>query len=171
MTRTAFAIGICWIGLFAGSAIAEEVISGDAGLLNEQAASKLFPVKPPYSPYAGLNFPTRPLFGDTHLHTALSLDAGLIGATIGPEDAYRFGKGEEVVSSTGQRVRLSRPLDFLVVTDHSDNMGFATDFFAGKAEILADPKGRRWYDPGFPRWLLLIAEKGSTIGIRPRIRP
>ncbi|MEE8154605.1 MAG: DUF3604 domain-containing protein, partial [Phycisphaerales bacterium] len=57
-----------------------------------------------------------------------------------------FARGEEVVSSTGQRVKLSRPLDFMVVADHSDYMGFAPDFFAGTPNILAVPKGRRWYD-------------------------
>ncbi len=146
MTRAAFAIGICSIGLFAGAAMAQDVVSGDAGTLIEGVASKLFPAKPPYSPYAGRNFPTRPLFGDTHLHTSLSMDAGMTGTTVGPEDAYRFAKGEEVVSSTGQPVKLSRPLDFLVVADHSDNMGLAPDFFSGKPEILADPRARRWYD-------------------------
>ena len=146
MTRTAFAIGICWIGLFGGTAIAQDVVSGDAGTLIEGVASKIFPAKPPYSPYAGRNFPTRPLFGDTHLHTSLSMDAGMTGTTVGPKDAYRFAKGAEVVSSTGQPVKLSRPLDFLVVADHSDNMGMAADFFAGKPEILADPTARRWYD-------------------------
>ena len=74
------------------------------------------------------------------------MDAGMTGTTVGPEDAYRFARGEEVVSSTGQPVKLSRPLDFLVVADHSDNMGLAPDFFAGKPEILADPTARRWYD-------------------------
>ena len=43
-------------------------------------------------------------------------------------------------------MKLSRPLDFLVVADHSDNMGFFPDLFAGKPEMLADPTGRRWYD-------------------------
>ena len=33
-----------------------------------------------------------------------------------------------------------------MVTDHSDNMGFFPDLFAGKPEVLADPMGRRWYD-------------------------
>jgi hypothetical protein len=61
-------------------------------------------------------------------------------------DAYRLGRGEEVTSSMGLRVRLSRPLDFLAVTDHSDNMGFFPDLFAGKQNILANPTGRRWYD-------------------------
>ena len=85
--------------------------------------SAVFP-KAPYSPFANRDFPTRPLWGDTHLHTGLSMDAGAFGARLMPDDAYKFARGEEIVSSTGQRVRLARPLDFLVVADHSDNMGF-----------------------------------------------
>ena len=50
------------------------------------------------------------------------------------------------MASSGQPVKLSRPLDFLVVADHSDNMGFFPDLFAGKPEVLADPTGRKWYD-------------------------
>ncbi len=99
-----------------------------------------------YSPYAGRNFPTFPLWGDTHLHTGNSFDAGAFGATLLPEDALQFARGDEVVSSTGIRVRLSRPLDWLVVSDHSDNMGFFPDLKAGKAHILAEPQGRDWYD-------------------------
>ena len=75
-----------------------------------------------------------------------SLDAGAVGARLGPKEAYRFAKGEEVTSSTGQPAKLSRPLDFLVVADHSDNMGFFPDLLAGKPEMLADPTGRKWYD-------------------------
>src|SRR5512139_1966478 len=86
-----------------------------------------------YSPYAQRDYPTRPLFGDTHLHTMASFDAGAFGARLTPRDAYRFAAGEEVVSSTGIPVRLSRPLDFVVVTDHSDNMGMFGDLLAGKA--------------------------------------
>ena len=99
-----------------------------------------------YSPYAGRSFPTFPLWGDTHLHTGNSFDAGAFGATLLPEDALQFARGDEVVSSTGIRVRLSRPLDWLVVADHSDNMGFFPDLKAGKPHILAVPKGREWYD-------------------------
>ena len=99
-----------------------------------------------YSPYAGRSFPTFPLWGDTHLHTGNSFDAGAFGATLLPEDALQFARGDEVVSSTGIRVRLSRPLDWLVVADHSDNMGFFPDLKAGKAHILAEPQGRDWYD-------------------------
>ena len=99
-----------------------------------------------YSPYAQRNFPTRPLFGDTHLHTSFSMDAGAFGARLSPRDAYRFARGEELDASSGQPVRLSRPLDFLVVADHSDNMGFFPDLNAGNPELLTDPTGRRWYD-------------------------
>jgi hypothetical protein len=117
----------------------------DAGSHEKKSLEGAFP-KPPYSPYAGRNFPTRPYFGDTHLHTSFSMDAGAFGARLGPRDAYRFARGEEVAASSGQPVKLSRPLDFLVVADHSDNMGFFPDLFAGKPELLADPTGRKWYD-------------------------
>jgi hypothetical protein len=99
-----------------------------------------------YSPYAQRDYPTRPLFGDTHLHTMASFDAGAFGARLTPRDAYRFARGEEVVSSTGIPVQLARPLDFLVVTDHSENMGMFGDLLAGKPNILADPQGKAWYD-------------------------
>jgi uncharacterized protein DUF3604 len=127
-------------------AFAQEQANTDVGTLDKETAVKAFPAKPPYSPYAGRTFPTRPFFGDTHLHTSLSFDAGAAGCRLGPKEAYRFAKGEQVISSSGQPVKLSRPLDFLVVADHSDNMGFFTDFLAGKPELLADPQGRKWYD-------------------------
>jgi len=88
----------------------------------------------------------RVYFGDTHLHTALSLDAGAAGTKIMPAEAYRFAKGEEVTSATGQKAKLSRPLDFLVVSDHSDQMGLITDLLAGKPELLANPTAKKWYD-------------------------
>ena len=105
-------------------ATAQEQASSDVGTLDQAAAEKLFPTKRAYSPYAGRNFPNRPFFGDTHLHTSFSFDAGAFGARLGPVDAYRFAKGEQVTASSGQPAKLSRPLDFLVVADHSDNMGF-----------------------------------------------
>ena len=73
-----------------------------------------------------------------------------------PEDAYRLARGEEITSSTGQPVKLSRPLDWLAVTDHSDNMGLATDIQKGAPNILAEPKGREWAE-GF-------AEGGEAAG-------
>jgi hypothetical protein len=118
----------------------------DSGSLDKETAEKVFLPKKPYSPAVGRNFPTRPFFGDTHTHTSFSMDAGAFGARLTPADAYRLARGEEVMASSGQPTKLSRPLDFLVVTDHSDNMGFFPDLFRGKPEILADPLGRKWYD-------------------------
>lgn len=115
----------------------------DAGSADKERL-KGFPTKPPYSPYVGRNYPTRPFFGDTHLHTSFSFDAGAFGARLTPRDAYLFAKGNEVTASSGQPAKLSRPLDFLVVADHSDNMGFFPDLLAGKPGIVADPTGKRW---------------------------
>jgi len=123
-----------------------QVSTPGLGAPDKEQAERGHPAKRPYSPYAGRDFPTRPFFGDTHLHTAYSMDAGAFGARLGPRDAYRFARGEEVTASSGQPVKLSRPLDFLVVADHSDNMGFFPDLFAGKPEVLADPTGRKWYN-------------------------
>jgi hypothetical protein len=123
-------------------AFAQEHTVTDSGTVDKATTDKVYPSKPPYSPYVGRNFPTRPLFGDTHLHTAMSFDAGMFGARLGPVEAYRFARGEEVTSSSGQQVRLSRPLDFLVVADHSDFMGLARTS-CGKP-VLADPTARRW---------------------------
>jgi len=119
-------------------------IAQDAGELTKAKAESAHPPKPPYSPYAGRNFPTRPFFGDTHLHTAFSMDAGAAGARLNPRDAYRFARGEEVMASTGQPAKLSRPLDFLVVADHSDGMGFFQLVIAGDPAVMADPQGRKW---------------------------
>jgi hypothetical protein len=105
-----------------------------------------FPAQEHYSPYAGRNFPTNVYWGDTHLHTGMSMDAGAFGARLQPDDAYQFAKGNEVTSSTGLQVKLSRPLDFLVVADHSDNMGFFPRLYGGEPEMLADPTGKRWYE-------------------------
>ena len=100
-----------------------------------------------YSPYAGRSaFSSNVYWGDTHLHTDISMDAGAFGNRLGLDEAYRFAKGEEVISSGGIPVRLSRPLDFLVVADHSDNMGFFPDMYAGASHILSDPTGKDWYD-------------------------
>ena len=126
--------------------LSQELAAQDTGQLTAEAAARVHPDRTSYSPYADLHFPSRPFFGDTHLHTAYSLDAGALGLAIGPDGAYRFAKGEEITSSTGVRARLSRPLDFLVVADHSDNMGFIADLYAGKPELLQVPQGKAWYD-------------------------
>ncbi len=131
---------------FTAALVAPSAQAQDAGALTKEKADKVHASKPMYSPYAGRNFPTRPLFGDTHLHTGFSMDAGAFGARLTPRDAYRFARGEEVTSNSGQPVKLSRPLDFLVVADHSDGMGFFPQLMGGDPELLATPQGRKWYD-------------------------
>lgn len=96
---------------------------------------------PPYSPNVGSDFPDQVLFGDLHVHTMLSADAGGAGASLLPDDAYRFARGEEVISTTGQRVRLSRPLNFFMLTEHSDGMGVILDILNGAPNIMAEPVG------------------------------
>jgi hypothetical protein len=140
-----FSISLLMATSFSISAIAQDTTT-DIGTLNNATAAKVFAAKPAYSPYVGRNYPTRPFFGDTHLHTAVSFDAGAFGARLTPRDAYRFARGEEIMASSGQPAKLSRPLDFLVVADHSDNMGMFPDLFAGKPEVLADPQAKTWYD-------------------------
>jgi hypothetical protein len=164
MSKTVFRglfLVIVMIGCLTLTAFADkEMVSheGDAGSVSKADLEKVHPTKPPYSPYAGRNFPTQPFFGDTHLHTGWSFDAGTFGCRITPSDAYRFARGEEIKSSSGQPVKLSRPLDFLVVADHSDNMGMFTDLVAGKPELINNPKGRRWYN-------MIQAGKGGEAAI------
>ncbi len=115
----------------------------DTGTPSAENLSSLYTGKA-YSPYAERNYPERPLWGDTHLHTSLSMDAGLFGNRLPPEEAYRFARGEQVLSSTGQPLRLSRPLDWLVVADHSDGMGLIDDLKAASPDVIAYEQGARW---------------------------
>jgi hypothetical protein len=103
------------------------------------------PSSRPYSPYADRAYPTDVYFGDTHVHTALSADAGGSGTRLQPRETYRFARGEQVISNTGQPVKLSRPFDFYMITDHSDAMGAITDIIGGAPNILADPHGAEYY--------------------------
>ena len=99
-----------------------------------------------YSPYLGYNYPDRVFFGDTHLHTSFSTDAGMVGNVLGPDEAYRFAKGEIVTSSAGVRARLLRPLDWLVVADHAENLGLATLIAESDSELLKNDWGREVHD-------------------------
>ena len=108
-------------------------------------------LKKRYSPYAGKgpaamppNFgksehPTHVFFGDTHHHTANSGDAFMAGNRLSPEQAYRFARGEEVVSSTGIPVRMSRPMDFLVISDHAEGLGLMYQVYEGNPAFMSDP--------------------------------
>ena len=96
-----------------------------------------------FSPYPYQNHPNQVFFGDTHLHTSFSADAGLNGGKLGPEDAYRFAKGKLVTSSSGLPARLQRPLDFLVVADHAENLGLPIAIAEKDKGLLAEEWGRK----------------------------
>lgn len=107
------------------------------------------PAKPAieYSPYINKSFPQRVFWGDTHLHTSYSPDAGMIGNfNLGPADAYRFARGEQVQANNGMQAKLVRPLDFLVVSDHSEYQGLMPVLRTGDPELLENKVGRRWYN-------------------------
>jgi hypothetical protein len=129
--RLLSAIALCGIAIIASA---------------QDSPGVLPPANAVYSSYPDQNFPNQVLFGDTHLHTAFSPDAGLIGATLTPDDAFRFARGEKVISSTGITARLGRPLDFLVVSDHAENLGLPTAVTNADKELLATEFGRKIAD-------------------------
>jgi hypothetical protein len=99
----------------------------------------------PYSPYVDQHFPQMVLFGDTHHHTSLSVDSGVIGNRNDPNTSFRLARGEEVTSPDGQRVKLIRPLDFLVVSDHAEYLGIAKLLNEADPDLLATDVGKEWY--------------------------
>ncbi len=97
----------------------------------------------PYSPYVDADYPQQLLWGDTHLHSSQSIDANSAGnETLGPDAAYRFARGEVITASSGQPVRLSRPLDFLVVSDHAEYLGILPRLRSGDSALLQYEKGQ-----------------------------
>jgi hypothetical protein len=112
----------------------------------------------------------RPFFGDTHVHTALSFDAAGQGTRNGPHEAYRFARGEAVgIQPYGddgaplRTVQLRRPLDFAVVTDHSELLGELhicnTPGLAGHDSTVCRVH-RRW------PWLGYVLVNGSMLDQR-----
>ncbi len=99
-----------------------------------------------YSPFVNRSYPDQVLFGDSHFHTNLSFDAGLIGTRLTVHDGYKFARGEKVISNTGQPVQLIRPLDFLVVTDHAELIGLAPMLQQSDPKLLAEEWGRHIHD-------------------------
>ena len=121
------------------------ILASCLGLITSPLSAQDTPPVAPtaeYAPYPAQDFPNQVFFGDTHLHTTYSADAGLIGNTLGPDEAYRFAKGETVTSSTGVPARLARPLDFLVVADHAENLGTAPLLAARDPRLLETDYGR-----------------------------
>ena len=124
------------------------------GLLSTVAtlatATNTFGAEPPvsanYSPYANRDYPQNVYWGDSHVHTAYSWDAGLVGNTLGPDEAYRFAKGEQVLSSTNIPAKLVRPLDWIVVADHAESLGVSVLIERSDPAILASDISKTTHD-------------------------
>jgi hypothetical protein len=128
--------------MVAMGALVTVTIVGASSAVYAQDAPPAAKARSGYSPYPTVDYPDRVYFGDSHLHTSYSADAGMIGATLGPEDAYRFARGETVTSSTGLPARLRRPLDWLAVTDHAENLGLAPAIAESNPELLKSAWGK-----------------------------
>ena len=126
--------GVCLLLLAAGSAATASQASVSADGIR-------------FSPYAGSAAPSTVYWGDTHVHTNLSADGNLAGnLDMGPEQAYRFARGEEVRSQHGRPAKLGRPLDFVVLSDHAEGLGLLPLLRAGDTRLLASPTWRKIYE-------------------------
>ena len=154
MKATFAALALCatLAAALSGTALAQEWTL-DRGQLVEQPKA--------YSPFVDQHFPQNVFFGDTHHHSSYSVDSGMFGNTLGPDQSFRFARGEEVTSSTGVRAKLNRPLDFLVVSDHAEYLGLSALLTKADPQILATDAGKEWYaalqEGGDAAWLAAVA--------------
>ncbi len=164
-TSSILVVAICAALAHTGSVLADEDVPS------------AHPGKRKYSPYPEQKFPNRVFFGDTHLHTSYSTDAGMIGNTLGPEEAYRFARGETVKSSTGLLAKLPRPLDFLVVADHAESLGAAPAIAKSDPVILETEFGRKLHelvkagkpDQAYDLWLNAGAKNQNPLAGEKRL--
>jgi hypothetical protein len=102
-------------------------------------------VKESYCPYVGKDYPTDVYWGDTHLHTSTSGDAyGFGNFRVSQDDAYTVATGGEITASNGMRVKLGRPLDFVVIADHSENLGLFPRLMISDPILNETETGKRW---------------------------
>jgi len=106
-------------------AIALDYTKQDDSAIDVPGLTKVEPK--PYNPLKNV------YWGDTHVHTKESFDSTLFGASASVEDAYRFAKGETLLSPGGELMQLSRPIDFIAITDHAES--FALNSRCDSAEL------------------------------------
>ena len=71
-------------------------------------------------------------YGNLHVHTAWSFDAYINGAIAGPDDAYRWARGEAIPGGKGlPDLKILKPLDWYAVSDHAE--------YLGALPLMADP--------------------------------
>ena len=99
-----------------------------------------------YSPAVNDSYPSEVYWGDTHVHSNLSLDAnGMGNKTLSPDEAYQFAKGYPVITGKGEVALLQKPLDFLVVADHAENMGALWAAYSNNKALLGSDSGKQWH--------------------------
>ncbi len=139
--KKAFLRGVGLTFIFAGATFAQGY-SGELAINPEDVRLG----QRGYSPFVDQSFPNRVFWGDTHLHTSYSTDAGMVGNALGPDEAFRFARGEKVRASVGEYAQLVRPLDFLVVADHAENLGLAPMIAESNPQLLANSWGRQVHE-------------------------
>ena len=165
LTKSVIAVFAIALAVLGGSALAQEYTPDKEQLIEQPE---------PYSPYLDQHFPQRVFFGDTHFHSSLSVDSGMVGNRIDLDQAFRFALGEEIVTSSGQRSQLNRPLDFLVVSDHAEYLGLSDLIATGNPELLATDAGKEWYqamkEGGDAAWSMVVLMMEDFSTGTPRFR-
>ena len=119
--------------------------AGALFLFSVHLSMGVFAAQSQYSKPASRDYPNQLLWGDTHVHTNLSIDAnGMGNKSLSPDDAYRFAKGEPVQAYNGLIAQLSRPLDFLVIADHAENLGVMASLEKGHEGLEKTAIGEYW---------------------------
>jgi hypothetical protein len=139
------AVAAATVLVLPAAAQAQQSVTADGGTIDRAEVERFFN-QPGYSPYAGRSFPSRPLWGEIHLHTSWSPDAIAAGTRVGPDEALQYAKGAEITSSTGQNIKLSRPYDYMMVADHTDALGVLSGVLEGDPTLLTDPKLKDWHE-------------------------
>jgi hypothetical protein len=137
MIRNLLALNVILLVALGGPALGQEWTADSSQVVDQPK---------PYSPYVDQHFPRDVFWGDTHFHSSKSVDSGLIGNRLDLETAIRFAMGEEVRTNGGQRARLIRPLDFLVLSDHAEYLGIADLLNKADPALLATDVGKGWYE-------------------------
>jgi hypothetical protein len=152
-----------FVMLLAANVYGQEKQTGSEQVPHEKTA---------YSPYLDQDFSKQVFFGDTHHHSSYSFDSGMFGNTLGPEESFRFARGEEVTATNGMKARLIRPLDFLVVADHAAYLGFTDLIKSADPRLMATKGGKEMVEGyqagGEAAWLFVVSMmKDFDIG-KPR---
>ena len=156
-------ITVSFVMLLAANVYSQEKQTGSEQVPQEKTA---------YSPYLDQDFSKQVFFGDTHHHSSYSFDSGMFGNTLGPEESFRFARGEEVTATNGMKARLIRPLDFLVVADHAAYLGFTDLIKSADPRLMATKGGKEMVEGyqagGEAAWLFVVGMmKDFDIG-KPR---